>query len=345
MVLREIATHHLEKCYAINSITLDGKPHIVVAAEKINKCLLFDQSGLLVDTIWEEPGGTMSIVPLPDQSGAFLASQLMYSPNDSKEAKVVRVERRAKGSWKIDLYLELPFIHRFDILRTPTANYFIGATIKSDHAFKDDWSSPGKIWVGRMDTGFKTPPILTEYLGGLTRNHGFCKRSDHRGEYAVVSADEGVFAIYPPSGSETSWSHEQLLDTPTSDILFVDFDGDGEEEMLVISPFHGDEVSIYKMTNGQYQEVYRHPEPLPFAHALWTESIAGTPTAFLGHRKGPSRDLYAISWNGSTYQFEMMLKDVGSTNLFGYRIGDTHYLVSANREIDQIGFYEIEGTP
>lgn len=345
MVLREIATHHLEKCYAINSITLDGKPHIVVAAEKINKCLLFDQSGLLVDTIWEEPGGTMSIVPLPDQSGAFLASQLMYSPNDSKEAKVVRVERRAKGSWKIEPYLELPFIHRFDILRTPTANYFIGATIKSDHAYKDDWSSPGKIWAGELGSDSHTPPRLTEYLGGLTRNHGFCKRSDHRSDYAVISADEGVFAIYPPVGSRSGWSHEQLLDTPTSDILFVDFDGDGEQEMLTLSPFHGDEVTIYKMVNGHYQEIYRHLTPLPFVHALWADVVDGKPIAFLGHRKGPSRDLYAISWDGSTYQFDVMLKDVGSTNLFGYRVGDVQYLVSVNREIDQIGFYQIEGAP
>ncbi len=345
MVLKEIATHHLEKCYAINSITLDGKAHIVVAAEKVNRCLLFDQSGALVDTIWEEPGGTMSIVPLPDQNRAFLASQLMYSPNDSKEAKIVLVEREASGLWKIEPYLEIPFIHRFDILKTPTAYYFIGATIKNNHAFKDDWSSPGRIWVGEFGSNHHTPPQLTEYLGGLTRNHGFCKRSDHRGDYAVISADEGVFAIHPPVGAESGWSHAQLLDTPVSDMLFVDFDGDGEEEMLVLSPFHGEDVSIYKMVNGDYQEIYRHPTPLPFAHALWADVVAGKPIAFLGHRMGASRDLYAISWDGTTYRFDVMLKDVGSTNLFGYRVGDTHYLVSANREIDQIGFYRIEGTP
>jgi hypothetical protein len=84
---------------------------------------------------------------------------------------------------------------------------------------------------------------------------------------------------------------------------------------------------------------------LPFAHALWAELIGNKEVAFLGHRKGSSRDLYAITYDEGSYKFDVMLKDVGSTNLFGYCVGEMQYLVSANREIDQVGFYRIEGIP
>lgn len=342
MILREIATHHLEKCYSINAITIDSHEYIVVAAEKVNKCLLFDQSGTLVDTIWEEPGGTMSIVPLPGLNGAFLASQQMYSPNDSEKAKIVLVEGRPGGPWTIMPYLQIPFIHRFDLLKTPQRTYFIGATIKDGHQYKDDWSKPGKIWVGELGDDPRTPPILDEYLSGLTRNHGFFTCSGPDGDHAVISADEGVFAIFPPKEPGGKWSHTQLLDTPISDILFVDFDGDGEDEMLAISPFHGEHVSIYKIIDGRYQQIYHHHAPLPFAHALCSVTVAGKHVAFLGHRKGDSRDLYAITWDKGKYHFDRMLTDVGSTNLFGYSKDGEQYLVSANREIDQVGFYRIE---
>jgi len=342
MILTEIANYHLEKCYSINEIELVGKAHIVVAAEKVNKCLLFNQSGLLVDAIWEGPGGTMSIVPLPDKSGRFLASQKMYSPNDSEEAEIVLVERKQQGEWDVRSFMDIPFVHRFDILRSEDKLYFIGATIKSGHRFKDDWTSPGNVWGGLLDTDLHTPPQLTECLGGLTHNHGFCKRTYPYGEYVVVSADEGVFAIFPPTTQNKQWTSKQLLDTPVSDIGFIDFDGDGQDEMIAFSPFHGDQVSIYKLIDGHYQEVYRHPEPLEFIHAIWTGVVYGKPVAFIGHRKGPSRDLYAISWHDDGYHFDVMVKDIGSTNLYAYQVDGIQILVSANREIDQIAFYRIE---
>lgn len=342
MILTEIASHHLEKCYSINKIELDGKAHIVVASEKNNKCLLFNQSGLLVDTIWHEPGGTMSIVPLPDKSGRFLASQKMYSPNDSAEAEIVLVERIRQGKWDVRPFLNIPFIHRFDILCSGNRQYFIGATIKSDHRFKDDWTSPGKVWVGALNLDVYTPPQLTDCLGGLTHNHGFCKRANMYGHYAVISADEGVFAIFPPTIKNDQWITKQLLDTPVSDIGFIDFDDDGQDEMIAFSPFHGDQVTIYKLVDGRYQEIYRHPEPLEFVHAIWTGMVYGKPVAFIGHRKGLSKDLYAVSLNNDGYQFDVMQKDIGSTNLHAFQVDRMQILVSANREINQIAFYRIE---
>ena len=50
---------------------------------------------------------------------------------------------------------------------------------------------------------------------------------------------------------QTRMDNETLLETPASDATLIDFDGDGKDELLVLSPFHGDTVLIYreKMVN------------------------------------------------------------------------------------------------
>ena len=59
-----------------------------------------------------------------------------------------------------------------------------------------------------------------------------------------------------------------LLDTPASDAVLVDLDGDGEKELAVLSPFHGDKISIYKKKEGVFHQIYAYGEPALFMAAL-----------------------------------------------------------------------------
>ena len=72
MKVNKIKTHELEKCYAISPLTYNGAEHILIAAEKVNKCLLFDLDGNLEETVWDEPGGTMSMVQVPEATDSSL---------------------------------------------------------------------------------------------------------------------------------------------------------------------------------------------------------------------------------------------------------------------------------
>ncbi len=346
MKINKIRTHELEKCYSICPLSYNGREHLLVAAEKVNKCLMFDLDGNLEETVWEGPGGTMTMVQVPGSNGEFLATHKFYSPNDSKEAKIVLASPKGKDDWEIRTMAELPFVHRFDVLTAGGVNYLIACTLKSGHEEKDDWSSPGKIWVGELPEDLsgvdgEHPLKLTALKEGLLKNHGYCRVEEADGVWAAVAADNGIFKVTPPLARGGSWSVETLTEDAASDMTFADFDGDGELEMLVMTPFHGDTVKIYKKVEGAYTCIHTFEESYEFAHGIWGAEIYGKGTAIIGHRKG-RRDLLACTYDGSGYVMEVLDSDVGPANVRVYPKDGKVGLVSTNREIDEIAFYEIE---
>lgn len=343
MKLHKDKVYPLDKCYAIAQIQYHGSPHIVVASEKVNKCILFTLEGDYVTDIWEEPGGTMSIVPIPGVDECFLATQKMYSPNDSEQAKIVLVSARQSGVWDVETIAEIPFTHRFDILQTKEINYLVVSTMKSEHTYRDDWSTPGKFLVAPFETLEQLMnPAFEIVLDGMYHNHGYLHREDSEGGYSVISSDNGVFEIHPPMKRNGDWGITQLSDHATSDIAFVDFDGDGKEEMIAILPFHGDTIRVYKDRGGEFLcPVWELDEKRPFSHSIYAGIIHNSPVAIIGHRKGPSRDLMLFSHSNEKYNMEVLDLDCGSTNILYYANSKGPALVSTNREINEIAFYSI----
>ena len=150
---------NLEKCYSIAPLTFHGKHCFLVAAEKHSACYLFDENGKYLDTVWEEPGGVMTMVQLPGRDGEFLATHRFYSPNDSQSASLVYVRHETEKGWVVRELIKLPFVHRFDIFQTEDSCYLLACTLKSDHQYKDDWRFPGKIYVGKLPKIWPTSVI------------------------------------------------------------------------------------------------------------------------------------------------------------------------------------------
>ena len=107
----------LPNCYSANSIVVDGETRILVASEGEGACLAWTGPGYdSAHTVWEGPGGTMSIVPIPGTNGEFLAVQKFFRMFQWEEAKVVHVRPLPSGGYAVTDILQLPYIHRFDLL-------------------------------------------------------------------------------------------------------------------------------------------------------------------------------------------------------------------------------------
>lgn len=336
---------NLEKCYSIAPLTYNGKKHILVAAEKHDRCILFDLDGNEVDTIWDEPGGVMTMLQIPGSNGQFLATHQFYSPNDSKNAKIVLVTPEKEGQWNIKTLVELPFVHRFDILESDGVRYLIACTIKSGHNYKDDWSMPGKVYGVRLpddinrfakDQQLKLSVIKDDML----KNHGYYKVNTEKGIASLISSEQGVFLFYPPNKERTDWKIEQILTMPTSDATMIDLDGDGEMELITLSPFHGPDIRIFKKQNGTFKEFYKYPGSAEFTHAIWSGDLCGRPTVILGHRQGEKK-LLAFTYNKEmgNYEYQVIDTGCGPANVLKYEKDDQEIVVATNREIDEVALY------
>lgn len=338
----------LNKCYSIAPLTYEGKEYFLVAAEKQDPCYLFDREGNKVDIVWEGPGGVMSMVQVPESNGQFLATHKFYSPNDSKKAKIVIVTPKAKGEWEVRTLVELPHVHRFDIVKRNGVNYLIACALKSGHEFKEDWSMPGKVYAAVLPEDLSSfndenQLELTVLKENMLKNHGYYKVVENGVETSIVSADCGVFQFIPPENKDGEWEIKTLITDATSDATLVDFDEDGEKELLTLAPFHGEMIRIYKKVDGEFQQVYQYEKAADFTHAIYGGTLLGKPAAVVGHRKG-ERNLIAFTYDKEAreYKSEILDYDCGSANVYHYMKDKKDIIIGANREIDEIAMYEIE---
>ena len=352
MKVQKRVISNLNKCYAMSRLTHEGQPAFLVAAEKHDPCYLFNEEGEMLDTVWTEPGGVMTMTPVPGTEDMFLATHKFYSPNDSKEAKIVIAKKEAQG-WSIRTLCDAPFVHRFGILNRNGVNYLIVCCLKSGHEYKDDWRMPGACYGAILPEDLSSyneanQLKLTPIKIGMLKNHGYSQIKVDGYDAAVVGCEEGVFVFAPPAAVGEPWTVKQVLSVPTSDAVLMDFDGDGKLELGAISPFHGASLVIYHLdAHGNYVPQWKFGKPekeTDMIHATWACQLLGKPTWIVGWRKG-TKDTIAITWDGGTgdYHVDYIDRNTGCANAMHFvNAKGQDVVVGTNREIDEVAMYIIE---
>jgi len=331
----------MNRCYAAGSIVVDGETRILLATEGEGPCLAwagpdYDASR----TVWEGPGGTMSIVPIPGANGAFLAVQQFFRMFQWDQARIVHVRPRA-GGYDVDEVLALPYIHRFDLLTVAGRHYFIGCTLATAKESKEDWSCPGKLWVGEW-TG-QGPLQVRVLRDGLDRNHGYSRLERGGAVSGLVTCDQGAFEVAPPAVPGAEWTVTRIMDWPISDIAAVDIDGDGELEFATIEPFHGSFFRVYKKLDGAFRMIYQHPEVSEFYHVAVGATLAGVPVFLGGCRRGRQQLFYvrAVALNPLVLAAEVIEEGAGPSNVHVVHEPGRDLIVAANREKAEAALYVV----
>ena len=350
MKIEKKVISNLNKCYAMSELTWEGEHRFLVAAEKHDPCYVFAEDGTQLDTVWSEPGGVMTMAPVPGADGQFLATHKFYSPNDSAGAKIVIATAKKKGDWEIRTLCEAPFVHRFGILSRNGTNYLLVCCLKSDHEYKNDWRFPGACYASVLpsdlsvfneDHQLSLEPIMEDML----RNHGFSKVCIDGYEAGVVGCEEGTYLFRPPVAPGKEWTVDLLCPVPSSDSVLIDFDGDGQLELGMISPFHGSALTIFHLDEfGNYVPTWKYPAPekeTEMLHATWAGTLLGKPTWCVGWRKG-TKCTIAITYEDGAYKTEFIDRNTGCANLMHFvNAAGQDVLVGTNREIDEVAMYTI----
>ncbi|HRD96911.1 MAG TPA: hypothetical protein PLA97_11000 [Rubrivivax sp.] len=330
----------MNRCYSANHIVVDGQTRILVATEGEGACLAWTGDGYAQShEVWPGPGGTMSIVPIPGTNGEFLAVQKFFKMFQWEEAKVVHVKPLADARYQVTDILHLPYIHRFDLLPVSDRLYFVGGTLATTKQAKDDWSDPGKLWVGEY-TG-PVPLQVTALKSGMTQHHGYSRLERGGRVSSLVTCREGAFEVTPPPQPGAAWQVQPLMDWPISDIAAIDIDGDGELEYATIEDFHGPYFRVYKRLAGQWQKVYEHPEVTEFYHVVTGTTLAGRPVFIGGCRRGRQQLFYvhAVQTRPLALQAEIIEEGVGPSNVHVLHEPGRDIIVSANREKAEAALY------
>lgn len=328
----------LDKVYATAIMPLNGQLHYIVAAEGETECRAINAYTKEETVIWDHPGGTMNIIPVPGRENEFIATQKFIPTFNAKESQIVHAKVDANNQWVVTPIMTIPYLHRFDLLLIEGKLHLIGGTLCTSKASKDDWSDPGKIIIGRFNEDILLPFELTPIYEGITKNHGFCT-SEWKGEKAYfMTGVEGMFVVVPPKKLDGSWSVEQLFDYEISDCALCDLDGDGELEIATIELFHGDKGKIYKKINNEWIVIHEHE--YEFGHVVWGGRLAGEPAFIIGGRKGAMEVIiYTQSEDGIV---ETLIDNTGGpSNIAVYNLVDRDVILAANRQIGEYAIYEV----
>ncbi|MEG0238326.1 MAG: hypothetical protein RR628_01800 [Clostridium sp.] len=330
----------LHRCYATSSTVIDGDRKILIATEGEGKCFMYEGEDFKQSTVWDGPGGTMSIIAVPGKNGDFLAVQRFFPTFQSEDAEIVW-GKFVDGKWEIKTLFKLPYLHRFDILEANGKLYFLGAVLCNSKKCKEDWSDPGKIYVGEIPEDLNEKIELKVIKEGLTKNHGYC-RSEFEGKMVgLVTSEEGIFRVTPPQNKDDEWTVMQIMDRPTSDVAVVDIDCDGEDELVTIEEFHGKHFRINKKYGDEYKIIYEYPKEMDFGHVVWGGKLRGVPTIIGGYRRN-DKDLFYVQCTDKdnlTFKTEVIESGVGPSNVAVINEEDRDIIISANRELGEAALY------
>ena len=269
--------------YAVATVTAGGEAYYAAASEaEQGPVALVHCDTNEVHYIHGGQGGVMGIMNSCKED-TLISIEEFYLGFNAPHSRIVEIGLEKKdGKWDAAYRKELaevPYLHRLAVLNEPDGCFLAAGKLTTGKDFVDDWSRGGTLEMLAYD-GNEVVSRETVHEG-LFKHHAMLVEPRPEGDILYFGGTEGVFECRRENGS---WKITQLLDVPTSEIVWTDLDGDGERELAIVEEFHGDKLSIFKDLGKGLERVLEYP--LTLGHVLWGGRVAGSTGLISGSRDG-----------------------------------------------------------
>lgn len=340
MKLKLVFEKEMNGCYVASHIYEDNIEKIVFASEteKTGKTITIEPDTFEEKVLMDGPGGCMGIIPVPNNG--FLAITKFFPIFKSEDAEIVWY-RKQGNEYVAKTVAILPFTHRIDIIKTYGEYYLIAAQLCKSKQYTDDWSTAGSIYAGKINFDKEYIEDFRPIYDGIYKNHGYTKIPGETVDSFIISGEMGVLKFTPDKNENgIRWNKEILIYSPASDAAVADIDGDGDFELGIISPFHGNKFDIYKKVAGKWEIIYSLPGNHAFGHALYGGEVFGKQSFLVGFR-AEGQELYLISRENESIVEELIENNKGPANVTVVKGKHSDYVCIANRQSDICSIYTL----
>lgn len=344
MNIRKKTLDWMERCCVAAGLNVGGRLYAVLASD-VPGGPCYAYTGKNFDereVIWNSPGGAVSlrqIIGAAGLGGDFLAIQNFFPGLRGEKAKLVW-GRRGPDGWIVEDLAALPFIHRFDMFEVHGQTYILACTLCGSKKDEDDWSDPGKVFIGRLPASPGEKVDFVPITGNFYKNHGYCRGVFEGHEAGFITHNSGVCAIMPPREPGGRWVFCQVLDDPIADIAVCDLDSDGEHELVTVEPFHRDSFLVRKRQGGGYKEIYRVRENTEIAYAVAACTLRGKPAVLCGTCRCGGELFILTRGSGSDWcDVTSVDSGVGPSNIAVINTPERDIIISANYTKNEAALY------
>ena len=326
---------NIEDVYTANAFQTASGFFIGAGSESKEEVYLYDVSNGDPSPIPRQPGGMMSFIPVPGKPDLFI-SIMGFFPGFKCQQAGIFLHTRMETNWESGMAFALPFVHRCETLSVEGKHYLIAATISRNKTGPSDWSQPGEVHVIDLEhceyKRWKSVIIDDQ----IVRNHGMCKTRINGEEVVCVSGEQGIFYI-EKKGDE--WRVNQLFYREVSEMCFCDLNGDGENELVTIEPFHGDSLNIYKKDGANWIQKFKGE--ISFGHGLSAGIFKSEPTILTGNRGGSlALESFVVQDLGSgKVERRVVEEGAGATQTQVFTYEGRDYILSANKLKNEVALY------
>jgi len=335
-MLKKQTILEIENVYTAHAFATDDGFFVGAGSETGPQVKLYNLAEENTQNLPGCPGGMMSFIPVPGKAWSFVTIMGLFPPFIGREAGLY-LHRLSGKDWNTEKAMDLPFAHRCEFVQEKDGPMLVAATVSKLKENPSDWSRPGEVHVISFAKELSVPWESLVIDSGITRNHGMAKASFGGEELLFVSGDKGIFSI--GARPDQSWEVKPVFKKEVSEMTFIDLDGDGQEELVTIEPFHGTELNIYKQVQTGWE--LRYSGSLSFGHGLSSGVFNGEPVIVAGNRS----DTLALETitiddlNKGSVNKRIIESEVGPTQTQVFTYSGIDYILSANQKKHEVALY------